>query len=169
MSSAEARWRSVERSAAAARLRLGVIIALVSGWILIIASTVYFALVPVSLTHRNTQMGIFVAGEGFLVLGIWFQALKSTVGNMSDVSEVQGTRSWWSTALWIGFGVTAFLVLAISVIPLIVLLTNPVSSPQYNGAINVDKAAIFANFGWATLGLVWWAIQRSIRDSRTPG
>ena len=143
------------------------IIALVSGWILIVASTVYFALVPISLTHRNTQMGIFVAGEGFLMLGIWLQALKSTAGNRSDVSEVQCTHSWWSTALRAGFGIIAFLVLAISVIPLIVLLTNPASSPQYNGAINVDKAAIFANTAWGTVALIYWAIRRYINKRQT--
>ncbi|HEY1390347.1 MAG TPA: hypothetical protein VGF38_17555 [Ktedonobacterales bacterium] len=75
MSSAEARWRSVERSATAARLRLGMIVAWACGLTLIIASVVteiltnrHAALLPAVLANSDMHLGIFVAGEGFIML-----------------------------------------------------------------------------------------------------
>ena len=156
-----------------ARLRIGLIVAWACGLTLIIASVVteiltntHAALLPAVLANSDMQLGIFVAGEGFLVLGFWLRVLKSTTGNRSGVTGVPSTRPRWSTAFRIIFVVVASLILALSVIPVIVLLASPASSPQYNGAASIDAVPIFANWIWGTMAFGYWVIRRSNRNQR---
>ena len=174
MSRSDAYSQSVERSMIAARLRIGLIVAWACGLTLIIASVAteiltntHAALLPAVLANSDMHLGIFVAGEGFIMLGVWLQVLKSTTGNRSGVTGVPSTRPRWSTAFWIIFVVVASLILALSVIPMIVLLTSPASSPQYTGAASNDVVPAFANWMWGTVAFSYWIIRRNNRNQQT--
>ena len=174
MSRSDAYSQSVERGMVVARLRIGLIVAWACGLTLIIASVVteiltnvHAALLPAVLANSDMHLGIFVAGEGFIVLGFWLQVLKSTTGNRSGVTGVPSTRPRWSTAFWIIFVVVVSLILALSVIPMIVLLASPALSPQFNGTASIDAVAAFANWIWGTMAFGYWVIRRSNRNQQT--
>ncbi len=170
MSSANTRLRPVQPGSVAAHLRICLIASWACGWtFLTVGAVVEFltdthpALLPAALTDYNVHRGFMAVGTGCFALAVWLQAV---VSNMLYMQRVPHTRSWWSAALNVIFVVIALLLLATSLIPLIVLLSSPASSPLYDTAVKSDSVAIFANFGWGTVGLLWWAIQRSTRNSR---